>query len=454
MQPFPVEYLFAISEQLLFLVPYLLAVMPLMDMRGMTARQIIIGACVVVALSVLLGCLCARIGLPGNHVDIPVAIACVIAYKHFAKFDWARTIFICASAFVVSVYIASWAVLVDAIVVGDTLSSVFLAWPGMEVQWGLSILFVLLLQWPARHLLPHLLESRAASSEKRSFWNIAWISPTVVCVTLLYIRPQQTLTLLFARVGEAYGVILVALFVIIVLFYVIVANLMYSADKNIVEIERIRRRSVQTMFIEHLDDHIAAARRANHDNRQFIQVLNDFAKRDDLEGFREYAGKLLEEAPDTEALVYCENTAVNIVVLYYCDLARQIGINPDIRINVPANISYPSADLTALFGNLMENALDELSRSIKSGADPKQLKLRMRTTYSSFLPFVITIDNTCLDNPIFLDDGSIMSSKRDAVGIGTESVRAIAEKHGGIARFECDEGVFRASVMLASPRNS
>ena len=446
------EYLFAISEQLLILVPYLLMVMPLIAMRGMTARQIAAGACIVGAVAVALGCICAALRIPSNYIDVPLTLICVVAYKYFAKFDWARAVFICATAFVVSVYIASWAVLVDAVIVGDNLSNLFLAWPGMEVQWGLSVLFVSLLQWPARHLLPHLLESRAASGKQHSFWHIAWISPTVVYAALLYTRPRQTLTLLFARVGEAYAVVLISVFVIIVLFYVIVANLMFSADKNIVEIERMRSKSVQTMFVEHLDERIAAARRANHDNRQFVQVLDGYAKRGDLEGFRKYAEELLEGLPDTGTFIYCENKDVNIVVLYYCDRIRQLGIEPDINMNVPADIPYPSADLTTVFGNLMENAADELDRLIGSGADPKRLKLRVRTTYSSFLPFVITIDNTCLESPRFLKDGSILSSKRNATGIGTESIRAIAEKHGGIARFECTDGVFRASVLLAAPR--
>ncbi|MDO4338313.1 MAG: GHKL domain-containing protein [Eubacteriales bacterium] len=59
----------------------------------------------------------------------------------------------------------------------------------------------------------------------------------------------------------------------------------------------------------------------------------------------------------------------------------------------------------------------------------------------------ITVDNTCPHLPI-LQDGRFLSSKHKGFGNGTESVRSIAEKYEGDARFEWKDGIFYASVML------
>jgi sensor histidine kinase YesM len=45
-------------------------------------------------------------------------------------------------------------------------------------------------------------------------------------------------------------------------------------------------------------------------------------------------------------------------------------------------------------------------------------------------------------------DGVFFSSKRKGEGIGLTSVRAIANRYDGSARFEDKEGVFQASVYV------
>ncbi|WP_418570950.1 GHKL domain-containing protein [Ruminococcus sp.] len=45
-------------------------------------------------------------------------------------------------------------------------------------------------------------------------------------------------------------------------------------------------------------------------------------------------------------------------------------------------------------------------------------------------------------------EGGFLSSKRKGKGIGTESVKNIAAKYNGVAKFEYGDGMFYASVML------
>ncbi len=68
------------------------------------------------------------------------------------------------------------------------------------------------------------------------------------------------------------------------------------------------------------------------------------------------------------------------------------------------------------------------------------------------MPLVVTIDNSSPRRPVYQADGGLVSTKREGEATGTESVRAIAQRHGGDARFEWEAGVFRASVVLMPPR--
>ena len=59
----------------------------------------------------------------------------------------------------------------------------------------------------------------------------------------------------------------------------------------------------------------------------------------------------------------------------------------------------------------------------------------------------ITVDNTSLTPPTD-QHGVLLSSKHPGRGTGTESIRVIAERYHGDARFEWKDGMFYSSVML------
>ena len=59
----------------------------------------------------------------------------------------------------------------------------------------------------------------------------------------------------------------------------------------------------------------------------------------------------------------------------------------------------------------------------------------------------VTIDNS-FDGKLKKKGDAFMSLKHKGEGIGTSSVKAIAEKYGGAAQFEPKDNFFQASVML------
>ena len=59
----------------------------------------------------------------------------------------------------------------------------------------------------------------------------------------------------------------------------------------------------------------------------------------------------------------------------------------------------------------------------------------------------VAVDNSSFYRPVW-DGQKLLSSKHPGNGIGTQSVRYIAKRYKGDARFEWKGGVFYASVML------
>ncbi|MFR1039602.1 MAG: GHKL domain-containing protein [Clostridium sp.] len=59
----------------------------------------------------------------------------------------------------------------------------------------------------------------------------------------------------------------------------------------------------------------------------------------------------------------------------------------------------------------------------------------------------LAVDNTCGSAPIE-ENGQFRSTKHEGFGTGTASVRAIAQRHQGVAEFRHEDGIFYASVFI------
>lgn len=100
-------------------------------------------------------------------------------------------------------------------------------------------------------------------------------------------------------------------------------------------------------------------------------------------------------------------------------------------------------DLEALFGNLLENALAACMQE----ASPR---IVVRITADAHT-LCAAVDNT-FTGTVRRTTGGFLSTKHAGLGLGTASVRSIAEKYHGVCRLEPRDGMFCASVLLELPQ--
>ena len=107
----------------------------------------------------------------------------------------------------------------------------------------------------------------------------------------------------------------------------------------------------------------------------------------------------------------------------------------------PGQVSGRFMRYQYIFGNLLENALEACARMTEG-------RRFLRLISSVHLDtLTVTMDNS-FDGHADFDGERFRSSKRDDFGVGLGSIRAVARKRGGDARFEPDGRVFRSSVYL------
>ena len=272
-------------------------------------------------------------------------------------------------------------------------------------------------------------------------WHYLWIIPCTFYLMWNYtiygnanrsslesaMRPGNVVFLFFINAGAF-------------LIYSVVSQLVLEQQKIIELQTRNHQLSTQTLQYEKLQDKITEARRAKHDVRHHITLMKKYLEDKDYDALNEYLNNYQKSIPD-EHIFFCENSAVNAILSYFSEQARTFGITYTVSASIPKQISISETDLSILFGNLLENAIDACNA--QSGED-KKIIVRAKTDNHSLC---VTIDNTFSGSLDINQEGHFVSSKHEGLGLGTESIKSIAEKYGGVCQFEANNGMFYASVM-------
>ena len=132
------------------------------------------------------------------------------------------------------------------------------------------------------------------------------------------------------------------------------------------------------------------------------------------------------------------------VLSYYHGLIVQENAGFAFHGTIPELEEIQDVDLSAMLGNLLENALEAV-RSQKQGERFVRLHADMVSN-----KLVLHMENS-FSGQIHQKGQQFYSSKHSGMGIGTESISMIARKYGGFADFSVENGVFHSRIFIPIP---
>ena len=279
-----------------------------------------------------------------------------------------------------------------------------------------------------------------------SFWRTAWLLPCSVTLILLLLTGDirsgtVTISALLARV-----LLLICMFLISHFMILFIQQLKEQLETNTRNQAMERLLQIQHDQYSMLQARIAENRRARHDFRQHLRVIQDCVKRGDLEDLKSYLAEYEKQFPSHSDHIYCNSYAVNAILAFYADKAENHNIRLDVKIQMSDTPVIPETEFCVLLGNLLENALDACQTG-RSESKTSQPFIRVCAIQIGTSTLSIAVDNSSVFKPTWINE-KLVSTKAAGSGIGTESIRMIAEQYRGDARFEWKDGVFYASVML------
>ena len=272
-------------------------------------------------------------------------------------------------------------------------------------------------------------------------WYVFWVLPLIFILLNIVMTPRYQATLQTGRVLQVYIVFSIALLMLLLCFYAIFLLMAVSLNRN----ARLRQENqlliMQRQRYESLKAAIEEARQARHDLRHQLNQISMLVEEGDMEGLRGFLARSVSRIPSLETR-FCENSAADSVVGYYCGLCGREEIPIHVRLDLPETLPVDEMDLCLVLSNLLENALEA---SLRTAAVRRQITVTAYLHAARLL--LIEVENP-FDGEVKEKDGVFRSSKRKGDGVGLQSVRHIAERSGGASTFTYQGGVFRARVML------
>ncbi|GHV45505.1 hypothetical protein FACS1894204_04810 [Synergistales bacterium] len=203
---------------------------------------------------------------------------------------------------------------------------------------------------------------------------------------------------------------------------------------------------------------------ARHDLRHQLAVIRGYSDAGDWRGLNVFIDQIAENVKPIPSPI-CENFAVSAVAGHYLSAARENGVSLEARLDIPQTAGCVNdLDLCVIVGNLLENAVEACLRA--GGVAPETIAGASKSP--GFIRFLGRAQNDTLalvvensfDGLWQKSGDSYLSMKRRNVsgpaanarppqlGVGISSVREICNKYNGLLKFDVEENVWCASVVL------
>lgn len=251
------------------------------------------------------------------------------------------------------------------------------------------------------------------------YWNMVWLTVLLSVVTLLVI------------VGNAH-------------------NLSQLVEKN----EYIR---MQSLLKEQHAQYIAlkgadeTMRRRYHDLKHYLnelEALRSSSGTADAGDLERFATRLRAELAPYEHSIETGNQTLDVLLAEKRAACTRKGIRPVFYADGRDLDFVSSFDLCAIFGNLLDNAIEATEGLDDGGAHEVLMDIRRTRGL-----VVIQCRNPYQGSLRANEQGGFATTKANAEehGYGLKSVRATVESYGGSMSVATDNGVFAVTVILPVP---
>lgn len=377
------------------------------------------------------------LGIDMNLILLLSLVPFFFLYRRTVDLDLSRSLAIYVGVCAIETFPAQFAFSLDAVLHPASGMADFSPEAAL-FQLTLSCLLLAAFTYPATRYFTRVVDSL----DLPKIWYSTVALSSIFLVFNVLAVPHSYATLHAGRMLWLFPVFETGAFWLLVAIYL----LFYRGTAMILEHAELKERSrlleLQSRQYFTLQEHMRQTAKLRHDFRHSIRLLASLAEQGDIASIRAHIAEY-ETTLDRHVIAdYCRNAALNALFGYYHEMAAAEAIDTDWLIELPEPLPFSELDLTALFGNLMENAIAGC-RTVPEGSRYFCLTTEVRHGNSLYV-----VSTNSFDGKARPERNGYRSTRHGGTGIGLASITAAAEKYGGSARASHSDRAFFVDVVL------
>lgn len=225
-------------------------------------------------------------------------------------------------------------------------------------------------------------------------------------------------------------------FVLLTSLALLYAILVLEDHERLEEADRLA--SLRESYYQGLRREETQVRTLRHDLRNHLTALRGLVELGEDGRALQYIDQLADSPALRGGKRLCENDAANAVLSAKAGAMGRSGLTADFAVSLPKELPLADADLCALLGNALDNAMEAAER-----AEDKTVALRCRTEKGLFM---LRVENAYAGE--LPRDLSTTKADKASHGFGLAGMREIAERLGGSLETRAGGGQFQLVVCL------
>lgn len=303
-------------------------------------------------------------------------------------------------------------------------------WNGQAAVWLLHILLSVLAVY---------LSQNQDITGKDAFRFVSVIAITGF-IAIIALSEQTALVLPDDTLGM-WTILAVILIMSILVFNM---NRQYEVEKELARLKSEQAEALERDYTT-LSNAYAVNAKLFHDFHNHIGALRQLLSHEKYGEAVQYLDELQAPVQEMTDTIWTGDKTTDYLINSKTTAAMASGIQFQTQVEFPRHTNIRSADLCAILGNLLDNAL-EAARQVP---EPKQRFVRLTIRRINQM-LVIKVENSFTVSPV-QKDGMLRTTKtgNGLHGWGLKSAQTAAEKYDGMVQTTCTDGIFRAVATLS-----
>ncbi len=251
---------------------------------------------------------------------------------------------------------------------------------------------------------------------------------------------QQSILLIADDTLDMWTILSVVLMMSVLIFNM---NRQYEIEKEFAQVKSQQAELLECNYTT-LNHAYSINARLFHDFHNHIGVLRHLLAHNKLEEAIQYLDGLQAPVKEMAHTIWTGDETVDYLINSNAKAAKDSGIKYQAQVEFPRRTNLRSADLCAILGNLLDNALEAARQTPE---DKRFVRLTIRRINQML---IIKVENSFSALPV-KEDGELKTSKEGngLHGWGLKSAQTAAEKYDGTVQTSYTGSTFRAVATLS-----